>query len=224
MLSKADHDAVAQAVGRAEAGTSGEILCVMAQTVSSYRETPLAWAAIVALVLPPIAVALGLEPPVAGGSAWDRALFGTEGAVRLALGGYALVQMALFAVVAMLLAALRPLRLALTPGSLKHRRVRQAALSQLRAARLLGSDIGATVVIFASLEDRIVTVLGDEAIHAKVGDVVWDQAVAAVQKGVREGAPARGFIAAVDLCGAVLAEHFPPDGKPHHLADGLLEV
>jgi putative membrane protein len=224
MLSKADHDAVADAVRRAETGTSGEILCVLAQSVSNYRETPLAWATIAALVLPPIALALGLKPAVGSGSAWDGAGLATEGAVRLALGGYAVAQMAIFAVVALTIAGLGPVKRALTPGVIKHRRVRQAALAQLRAARLLGSDIGATVVIFASIEDRIVAVLGDEAIHAKVGDEAWAKAVAAVQDGVRRGAPAQGFIDAVDLCGAVLAEHFPPSGAPHHLADGLLEV
>jgi putative membrane protein len=142
----------------------------------------------------------------------------------MALGGYALAQMALFAVVALVIAAVRPLKRVLTPGVLKHRRVRQAALAQLRAARLLGSDIGATVVIFAALEDRVVAVLGDEAIHAQVGDEGWGKAVAAVQAGVRRGAPAQGFIDAVDLCGGVLAQHFPPDGKPHRLADGLMEI
>ncbi|HUO21511.1 MAG TPA: TPM domain-containing protein [Caulobacteraceae bacterium] len=223
MLSKTDHDAIAQAVGRAEARTSGEILCVLAHKVSNYRETPLAWAAIAALVLPPVAVASGLRAPI-GGSAWDSALVGTEGAVRMALGGYALAQMAIFVVVAVLIAAVGPLKLALTPGVLKHRRVRQAALAQLRAARLLGADVGAAVVVFASLEDRIVAVVGDEAIHAKVGDEAWAKAVTAVQDGVRRGAPASGFIAAVELCGAVLAEHFPASGAPHHLADGVMEV
>ena len=77
------------------------------------------------------------------------------------------------------------------------------------ATRLLGSQIGAAVVIFASLEDRMVAVVADEAIHRKVGDQAWDKAVAAVLSGVKQGAPATGFIDAVTLCGALLAEHFP---------------
>jgi putative membrane protein len=119
---------------------------------------------------------------------------------------------------------LRPIKLALTPGLLKHRRVRQAAMAQLMATRLLGSQIGAAVVIFASLEDRMVAVVADEAIHRKVGDEAWDKAVAAVLDGVRRGAPAAGFVDAVNLCGGLLAQHFPPDGAPHHLADGVLEL
>lgn len=222
MLTKADHEAIAEAVRQAETATSGEILCVLATKVSNYRETPLAWGVGAALLLPPIALGLGLRLSPAAG--WDGGAGGVDAAVHAALIGYALAQIAVFAVVALIIAAFRPVKLAITPGVLKHRRVRQAAMAQLMATRLLGSQIGAAVVIFASLEDRMVAVVADEAIHQKVGDEAWDKAVAAVQDGVRRGAPAAGFIDAVNLCGALLAQHFPADGKHRHLADGLLEL
>ena len=49
MLSAIDKDRIEAAVRTAEAGTSGEIVCLLAQEVSNYREVPLAWAAAVAL-------------------------------------------------------------------------------------------------------------------------------------------------------------------------------
>lgn len=224
MLTKADHEKIAQAVRTAEAGTSGEILCVLAQKVSNYRETPLAWGAGAALLAPPMVLALGVRLAPESASGWDVAAGGLDGMVRAVLTGYALTQILVFALTALAIAAFRPVKLALTPGVLKHRRVRQAALAQLMATRLLGSQIGAAVVIFASLEDRMVAVVADEAIHQKVGDQAWDKAVAAVLKGVKQGAPADGFIEAVTLCGALLAEHFPAQGRQPHLADGMLEV
>lgn len=223
MLTKADHEQIAAAVAKADAGTSGEILCVLAQKVSNYREVPLAWGVGAALLLPPLGVALGLQHGL-GGAGWEAPPTGTDGAVRMILGGYALAQVVIFALVALIIAAVRPVKLALTPSVLKHRRVRQAALGQLMATRLLGSEIGAAVVVFVSLEDRMVAVVADEAIHAKVGDQAWDKAVAAVQDGVGQGQPAAGFIRAVELCGALLAEHFPAGGSGRHLKDGLLEI
>jgi putative membrane protein len=220
MLSKADHEHIAAAVAAAEARTSGEILCVLARKVSNYRETPLAWGAGASLLLPPLGVALGLRHSL-GGAGWASS---TDGAIDMALGGYALAQVFIFALVALAVAAFRPIKLALTPGLLKHRRVRQAAMGQLMATRLLGSEIGAAVVIFASLEDRMVAVVADEAIHAKVGDQAWDRAVAAVLAGIGRGEAAAGFIEAVESCGALLAQHFPAEGAAHHLADGVLEV
>jgi putative membrane protein len=174
-------------------------------------------------LLPPLGVALGLHR-VLGAGGWDASSVGADSAVRLALGGYALAQVIIFALVCLAIAAIRPIKLALTPGLLKHRRVRQAAVSQLMATRLLGSQIGAAVVVFASLEDRMVVVVADEAIHAKVGDQAWDKAVTAVLSGIKQGRPAEGFIEAVALCGALLAEHFPAHGEGHHLKDGVLEL
>jgi putative membrane protein len=225
MLSPSDHDRIAKAVAEAEAATSGEILCVLAHKVSNYRETPLAWGAAAALLLPPIAVAFGLHQPLveAARGGWSTGTAGAD-AIGMAVFAYAVAQVLVFAVVALVIAALAPLKRALTPKPLKHRRVRQAAMNQLLATRLLGSEIGAAVVIFASIEDRMVVVVGDEAIHKKVGDEAWDRAVAAVLGGVKSGRPADGFVEAVRLCGALLAEHFPADGKAHHLADGVVEV
>jgi putative membrane protein len=224
MLNKADHDSIASAVRQAEAATSGEILCVVAAKVSNYRETPLAWGAGAALLLPPIALALGARILPAAAQGWDAGAAGSDNAIVMALSGYALGQILVFALVSLTLAAFAPIKRALTPGVLKHRRVRQAAMAQLMATRLLGSQIGAAIVIFASLEDRMVAVVADEAIHQKVGDHAWDKAVAAVLDGVKRGAPAAGFVEAVNLCGALLAEHFPAEGAEHHLADGLLEI
>jgi putative membrane protein len=69
------------------------------------------------------------------------------------------------------------------------------------------------VLIFASLAERRVEVVGDEDIHAKGGDVVWDSAVAAALAHIKTGDVAGGLIAAVNICGKALAEHFPPDGS-----------
>jgi putative membrane protein len=62
MLNQADHDKISAAVTRAEATTSGEILCVLSHQVSNYRETPLAWAAAAAMILPALAAAFGMHP------------------------------------------------------------------------------------------------------------------------------------------------------------------
>jgi len=226
MLSEADHQRISQAVAGIEARTDGEILCVLSHKVSNYREVPLAWAAAAALVVPPIAMVFGMHPWLlsqAGGDWVATNAVSLDASVRIALTGYAIVQLVIFVAVAVALAAATPLRLALTPGSLKRRRVRQAAMFQLRAARLLGSGSG-VVVIFASEAERMVTVVADEAIHLKAGDAAWDDAVAAVLKGIRAGDSASGFVAAIEICGGYLADHFPATGAQHNaLSDRLVE-
>jgi len=226
MLSQADHDRISDAVSAIEAKTSGEILCVLSHKVSNYRETPLAWAALAALVVPLIGMALGLHPWLmsqAGGDWVATNAVSLDASVGRALSAYALLQLVIFLAVVLLIAFVPALKLFLTPMSLKRRRVRQAALFQLRAARLLGSGSG-VVVIFAAEHERIVTVVADEALHLKAGDAAWDQAVAAVLKGVKSGDAASGFVDAIQICGGYLADHFPAEGAVHNaLSDRLVE-
>ena len=77
-------------------------------------------------------------------------------------------------------------------------------------------------LLFVSLFERRVVVLGDEAIHARVGDAHWTATTAAVLDGVAAGRLADGLLAGVQACGAVLCEHFPRAGAdrnelPDHL-------
>ena len=55
-----DHARIARAIAAAESRTSGEIFCVLAGQVSSYRDISLGWAAASALILPLALVPLGL--------------------------------------------------------------------------------------------------------------------------------------------------------------------
>ncbi|MEI9889408.1 MAG: TPM domain-containing protein [Caulobacteraceae bacterium] len=226
MLSKADHDRIAAAVSKAEAGTSGEILCVLQHKVSDYRETPLAWAAGAAFVIPFVLAAFGMAPWLnsSDGGDWIASnAVSLSVALNTAIFGYALLQMAIFVVVAVAIAAIRPLKLLLTPKGLKAKRVQRAALHHLKAAHLLADE--GIVVIFASDQERMVTVVADEALHLKTGDAAWEGAVAAVLAGIRAKDPTSGFVAAVELCGGYLAEHFPAsEPRRNGLSDRLLEV
>lgn len=226
MLSHADHDRIAAAVAEAESRTTGEILCVLQHKVSEYRETPLAWAAACALIIPALLAAFGVEPWLnsADGGDWIATnAVSLSLALNTAILGYALMQLAIFVVVAVALAVARPLRLALTPANLKRRRVKRAALNHLKAAHLVADE--GVVVIFASDQERMVTVVADEALHLKAGDAAWDGAVAAVLSGIKARDPTSGFVAAVELCGGFLAEHFPSTGpRRNGLSDRLLEI
>jgi putative membrane protein len=131
-------------------------------------------------------------------------------AIMAALAGYAVVQLALF-VATLLVASIPQVRRVLTPGSVKRAHVHARAVEQF-AHRLHQTDGRTGVLIFASLAERRVEVIGDEDIHAKVGDVAWNGAVSAALARIRTGDVAGGLTEAVRLCGQALADHFPPDG------------
>jgi putative membrane protein len=223
MLKPQDHRRIAEAISAAEANTSGEIFCIVAEEVSKYREVPLAWAAAVALILPPAAFLLGLHPwTLDVGAGWTEAP-NLGQAVTQALAAYAAAQAVLFALTAFLV-AIPPVRRALTPRFLKQHRVKRTAYAHFASTGLANTEARTGVLIFASLHDRQVELVADEAIHKEVGDVAWDGAVAALVAGIKTPDPASGFIRAVEICGAALAEHFPTAGPHAPHGDGVVEL
>ena len=233
MISEADQREIMAAVARAEAATEGEIVCVLARRVSHYPEVSIAAGAFAALVVPPVIFALGIHPAfllqqalaltgdVAG---WWSVHPDPSAEVSMVLDAYAVAQAILFTLAAAV-ATLPFVRQALTPAALTRHRVHRAAWAQFAATSLDVPGGPTGVLIFASLDDRMVEILASEGIHKAVGDKVWNEAVAAVQSGMKTRAPVKGFVRAVELCGTALATHFPSKGeRPNGLPDRLLEL
>lgn len=86
------------------------------------------------------------------------------------------------------------------------------------------TEHGTGVLVFASLFEHAAVVLGDHGIHARMGDD-WGRAVAALAAGMGAGDPAKGFVDAIAVCGARLAEHFPREPgsakAPNELEDAI---
>jgi putative membrane protein len=223
MLSEEGRDLIAAATARAEAATTGEIACIVTEEVSAYREVPLAVGVVLALAVPPLAVALGLslEDLAAPFAGWTAA-HGPAAAGPI-LTVYAFLQVVLF-VAGVGLGAIPVVRRALTPNSLKQRRVRRAAMQHFSGARQRLAAELPMILIFASLSDRQMEVIADETIHAKVGQQAWDGAVAEALRTIRAQGTAAGLARAVEICGATLAAHFPDDGAANALSDRPVEI
>ncbi len=79
------------------------------------------------------------------------------------------------------------------------------------------------VLVFVSLLERRVIVLGDKGIHAEVGDAHWARTRDLVLDGVAHGRLCDGLVGAVEECGEVLARHFPAQpGDENELEDRLV--
>jgi putative membrane protein len=225
-LSPSDLDAIEAAVREAETRTTGEIYCVVAEQSARYGETPLAWAAGVALLAPALLLLGGVHvtvPELFGGWSAAQVSEAAQTAARSALIGAILLQALLFAAVA-LLVAWRPVRLALTPGGVKRHEVRGRAAEIFLSKNLHLTRERTGVLIFVSLAEHMAEIIADEGIASQVEASVWDRAMAALAEGLKRSEPAAGFAAAVGLCGEVLAAHFPakPGDNPNELPDAVV--
>jgi putative membrane protein len=228
MLTDSDRARIAQAIGKAESGTSGEISCVLAGEVSHYREVPIAWAALAALIVPAAALMAGFRPldvaqTFMGWGAAGQAI-DPHRAIVLALSVYTTLQAVLFAIVAAL-AWIAPVRRALTPRFLKRHRTHEAAQRHFLAAGAHLKQGQPYVLIFASQAERAVEILASEEIHKHTGNAVWERATVALTGGMKAGRPGDGFIQAIAIVAGEMTTHFPDEGdRTNDLPDALIET
>jgi len=79
------------------------------------------------------------------------------------------------------------------------------------------------VLIYIAVEERRLAVVGDEGIHARVGDTHWNEVRDLMIEILREkGPPRRALERAIETLGRALAEHFPrrPDDR-NELSDDV---
>lgn len=225
-LTPEDHSRIAAAIARAESATSGELFCVLARQVSSYRDVSLGWAAMAALLFPLALVPLGFEPgwfPGLGES-WEAAHLASRNlSIGQAIAVYSVLQAVVFITV-FLVTCIPVVRRWVTPRSVRRSRVRRAAMQQFLAHGLHMTEHRTGVLIFAALSDHQVEVIADAGIHARVDRDTWAQAVDVLTEQLRAGRAAQGFEAAIQIVAEVLSLHFPPgnnniDELPNRLVE-----
>jgi uncharacterized protein len=221
LLSEADHARVTAAVATAERGSAGEIVTALAAQSDSYHDAALHWAILAMLAVPAL---LAWRPSWAS-AMWDAVAGSWSAHPAGAPFMVALVGIALAFLLARLLLAYKPLRLALTPGATKTRRVRRQALALFRVGAERRTRGRTGVLIYLSLAERRAEIIADAAIHDHVPEDVWADAMAALLGPVRGGRAADGLVAAVEVVGAVLAEHAPREGNDvNEIPDRLVET
>ena len=201
MITAEDHDRIRDSIRTAEQRTCGEIVCILAQGSSAYIHVAALWAAGLALVVPWLLV------------------FATQWSVQRIL----VCQLAVF-VVALVVFSLEPIRMRLVPRSVQRARAHREAMEQFFARGMTRTKNRCGVMIFVSLNERYARIVADEGIAAKVRNEEWAAAVAALVDHMRRRDLANGFIAAIERCGAILAEKAPPTGEQDDLPDRLYVI
>ncbi len=86
-------------------------------------------------------------------------------------------------------------------------RVHQRAAEAFLSEEVFDTRDRTGILIFLSLHERRVVVLGDSGINAKVKPSDWDGIVHMIIDGIKKGAPADGLVSAIRECGRLLEQH-----------------
>jgi putative membrane protein len=221
-LSESDHALVTAAVTQAERSSDGEIVTIVADKSDSYHDVGLRYAVLAMLLVPALIAVLpqSFIDWVTGASLGWNATVG-----RGALMAFLVVTLAAVFLIVRFILAYMPLRMALTPGSTKSRRVRRRALELFR----VGAErrtIGRTgVLLYLSLAEHRAEIVADEAIHSKVEPEVWGDAMAVLIENVKAGRPGEGMAKSVEQIGLVLAQCLPKtSADTNEVPDRLIEL
>jgi putative membrane protein len=202
MITESDKTRVTAAIRDAESRTAGEIFCVIARQSSDYRLVPVAWAAGVALAAP---------LPLLGLTNWSAPVVYLSQIIAFLLLAVALSHSGI--------------KFRVVPRQARHDRAHAEAMRQFYAQGIDKTNHRTGVLIFASAAERYVEVIADAGINEKVSPQVWDDALHVLVSAIKDGRPGDGFVVAIERCGAVLAECFPPGAlKRDELPDKLVEL
>jgi putative membrane protein len=185
-ISAQDRERISSAIRAAEAMTSGEIVCVLAQTSSDATALPILIAAVTALALPWLLVAF------------------TAMTVHRILS----LQIVVFFALVVLLCLPR-VRVALIPRKARRAVAYRVAMEQFVTRGIARKKDRTGILIFVSLAEHYARIIADDRIAARVPQSQWQTAVDALVAHARDGRIADGFITAINLCGNELAKHFP---------------
>ncbi len=191
-LSKSDFTKIEDAVREAERNTSGEIVPYVVARSDDYDEAEWRGGFLLgALTL----VALDLVYEFASG--WIAMSPTIIGLAALLAGAIGFLLVKFFS----------PLKRLLAGASQIERRVAQRASEAFLAEEVFRTRDRTGILLFVSLMEHRVVVLGDAGINAKVEESAWHDLVQRIVQGIRDGRTAEGFVSAIGECGNLLSRH-----------------
>lgn len=196
-LSQEDRDRIVACVKKVEKTTSGEIVPMVAATSYHYPLSTVIGSLAASLILGFVGTAILTIVRSWGDSsyfdAWVfPAIFGVCFLVAHAVIKRADILKRIF----------------VSPDEMREE-VEEAALTSFLRRGLNDTRDQTGILIYISVFERMVHVLADRGINAKVNQETWQEIVDTITSGIRQGRQADAICEAIARCGELLESHFP---------------
>lgn len=192
MIERLDLERIQEAVGRAEEQTAGEIVPVVVPRSDDYEDV--VWrGAGAAILLTLLAVLLTLRFYDGWGLGW---LF--------APWGVALSVLTAGTVGALLARYVYPLQRLLAGSERLDETVHRRALQAFVEEEVFDTRDRTGILLFVSLREHRIEVLGDAGINQHVEPDDWAEVVARIRRGIKNDNLTEGLVEAIEMCGRLL--------------------
>jgi len=226
-FSEEEKEKINNAVKAAESDTSGEIATMVVKASDSYREAETLGAILIAGLLSfVVEVLLEYYAVNIGNNDWNSLRF--SGMEFLLYGGsiWTFIPMVfvLFLPVRYLFKIYPALKLPFAGKKRLEEAVRERAVRAFFEKRLYKTRDETGILIFISLLERKVWILGDRGVDKKISHSVWQGLVKELTRGIREGKACEALSNVIYLIGIELGRHFPKRSDDvNELSDELLD-
>lgn len=192
LLTEQEREQIRAAIGRAESRTSGEIVPVIVPMSDRYEVALWKGAALATIIA--LAAAMAFFHFYEGwGLAWLHTGWGT-----------AFVTLAAATLGGLTGAFVRPLKRFLAGADDMTRAVHRRAMKAFVDEEVFATRDRTGILIFISLLEHRIEVLGDAGINQKVSADEWADVVEHIRDGIRSGKLAAGLSEGIDMCGHLL--------------------
>ena len=207
LFNERERRVIAAAVAEAERVTAGEIVPVVATVSGRYDRAEDLFGLLLGLVALAVIWTLFQGTTEAAWAAGHTPTLGLAAVIGIVIAG--------FLAGAALATRFPVLRLPFIPTREMRQEVERRALETFQRHRVRTTAGGTGVLIYVSLYERMVRVVGDDAVARKISQDDWEDVCALVVDGMKAGRAAGGLEQAIRKCGELLARHFPirPDER-----------
>lgn len=211
-FSEAENGRIQAAIEAAEAGTSGEIVAMVVARSDSYRE-----AEVLGAILTSAFLAFLVELAIQFLSLWlSTSGWGHGGRLEaeivlygVSVWTYVPLTVILFFPIRYLFRKYEPLKLPFVGRKRVQEAVRERAVRAFYEKGLYRTRDETGILIFLSLLEHKVWILGDRGIDRKIPHEEWQDLARELSLGLKEGRACDALCSVIATCGAELARHFP---------------
>jgi putative membrane protein len=197
-----EREQIRLAVAAAESTTSGEIATMVVARSDSYREA-ITLGAVLGAAVTAILIAVISQ--------------------HITIWSYLPLAIILYLPFFLLVKRASVLQRPFIAPSRLHEAVRERAVRAFYEKGLYRTRHETGILIFISIFERKVWILGDRGINARIPAESWQQLIQLLTAGIREGRSCEALCSVIARCGEQLALHFPRErGDRNELPDEIL--
>lgn len=216
-LSEQDFENIKKTVAECEAKTTGEIAVAVAPESAHYSFWELLAANIFAAIV--LVVLLPFSDVIRG--LYRNLYWQNEPSWILPL--FYIVSCFGAVVVAFYLANIPAIDRLVIPGAVRMSCVTHRAFRYFTESGVYDTAEHSGILIYVSYMERQVRIIADRGISEKISQDLWNLIADELAENLKKGDAAVAFTTAIEKCGQLLAENFPPhEENPNELPDGLV--